>query len=129
MKVHLQHQCKIECFSETWLSLSWFPRQTENSSPLQHISDAHPLISLRQSLLDPIESLLSLREFLLNSLSPRNLCQKLRQIRNVERVQRGWEKLAKLLLSRTRMFIIPETVKISDHAHSQFPIGLSRLAQ
>src|SRR5207302_3408080 len=25
MKVHLQHQCKIECFSETWLSLSWFP--------------------------------------------------------------------------------------------------------
>src|SRR6266550_2209571 len=25
LQVNLQHQCKIECFSETWLSLSWFP--------------------------------------------------------------------------------------------------------
>src|SRR5437016_14590356 len=112
MQVHLQHQCKIERFSETWLSFPLFPRETENSSPLQNISDAHPLMSLRQILLDPIESLLSLREFLLNSLIPRNLCQKLRQIRDVERVERGWEMLSLLLLSRTRMFIIPDTVII-----------------
>src|SRR2546425_5025329 len=128
MQVHLQHQCKIECFSETWLSLSWFSRQTENSSPLQHISYAHPLIGLRQSLLDTIKGLLSLLEFPLHSFRPCDLCQKLCEIRDVERVYRGWEKLAKLPLSRARMLVVPKNVKVRKLARISLAVCLSHLA-